>query len=400
MTGNLRDTMSGHLAMMPARRSRGHSPGPAQPPSRRGPKVTAQASPEKKKVETMKSRMWFLMGAALIAVTACAESGPQVVWEMQESTLTSSLRGLCTVDSLTAWVSGTGGSYAFTRDGGATWQSGTVEGADSLDFRDVEAFADGTAYLMSAGSGSSSRIYKSVDWGASWTLQHTNEFQEGFFDAMAFWDQESGALVGDPVDGRLFLLRTFDGGETWARLDSTRAPAMAEGEYSFAASGTNIAVVGDHGLAVVSGGSQARIFLTTSRGEGWSVMPTPIQAGTPSSGIFSVAYRNPVNAMIVGGDYQDDQRSGANIAVSTTRGSTWMLPPEPHGVGFRSGVAWREDAAYPMWVVVGTSGSDYSLDYGRTWTRFDDGSFNAVAFAGSAGWAAGAEGRVARLVVR
>ena len=157
---------------------------------------------------------------------------------------------------------------------------------------------------------------------------------------------------------------------------------------------------GDNGLAIVSGGSQARVFLTRNRGEGWSILPTPIQAGNASSGIFSIAFRNPVNAMIVGGDYQEDERTGGNIAVSTDRGITWMLPPEPHGVGFRSGVAWREEEAYPMWVVVGTSGSDYSLDFGRTWTRFDEGAFNAVAFAGSTGWAAGPDGKVARLVVR
>ena len=75
------------------------------------------------------------------------------------------------------------------------------------------------------------------------------------------------------------------------------------------------------------------------------------------------------------------------------------MPPEPHGVGFRSGVAWREDPEFAMWVAVGTSGSDFSLDGGRTWRRFDDGAFNAVDMAGSTGWAAGPDGRVAKLVV-
>lgn len=346
---------------------------------------------------TMKSVLSFLIAIGLILTTACAESAPQLSWELQESTLNSSLRGLCAVDSLTAWVSGTGGQFAFTRDGGTTWIAGTVEGADSLDFRDVQAFANGTAYLMSIGPGSSSRIFKSADWGESWTLQHTNELEAGFFNGFAFWDEDNGALVGDPIDGRLYLLLTSNGGESWVELDPGTAPAVAEGEYGFAASGTNITVFGDNGLAIVSGGSQARVFLTRNRGEGWSVLPTPIQAGNASSGIFSIAFRNPVNAMIVGGDYQEDERTGGNIAVSTDRGVTWMLPPEPHGVGFRSGVAWREEEAHPMWVVVGTSGSDYSLDFGRTWTRFDEESFNAVAFAGSTGWAAGPDGRVARL---
>ena len=352
------------------------------------------------KCGTMKRVLTFCATTALIVTSACAERGPEVSWEMQESNLGSSLRGLWAVDSLTAWVSGTGGQFAFTRDGGASWLGGWVVGADSLDFRDVHAFADGTAYLMSIGPGSSSRIFKTSDWGESWTLQHTNEIEAGFFDGFTFWDQDNGALVGDPIDGRLYLLFTSDGGESWEELDPGSAPAVVEGEYGFAASGTGIAVLGDDGLAIVSGGSQARVFLTRNRGEGWSVLPTPILAGSPSSGIFSIAFRNPVNAMIVGGDYQDDQRTGGNIAVSTDRGVTWMLPPEPHRVGFRSGAAWCEGEEYPMWVVVGTSGSDFSWDFGRSWTRFDEGAFNAVACSGSTGWAAGPDGRVARLVVR
>ena len=85
-------------------------------------------------------------------------------WQPQESGLTSSLRGLSAVDGTTAWISGAGGRYAFTRDGGATWNPGEVPGAEALDFRDVEAFPGGVAYLMSAGPGPTSRIYKTTDW--------------------------------------------------------------------------------------------------------------------------------------------------------------------------------------------------------------------------------------------
>lgn len=318
-------------------------------------------------------------------------------WQPQESGLASSLRGLSAVDGTTAWISGAGGRYAFTRDGGATWNPGEVPGADALDFRDVEAFPGGVAYLMSAGPGASSRIYKTADWGATWSLQHANELEDAFFNGFAFWSPEAGALVGDPLEGRMFLLLTEDGGGNWERPDEGRLPAFEAGEYGFAASGTNIATFGQDGLAIASGGSVARVFLSRDRGRSWEVLATPITAGTPSSGIFSIAFRTPSDALLVGGDYQEDGRTGGNIARSGDGGRSWTLAPEPHGVGYRSGVAWRDDTLRPLWVAVGTSGSSYSEDDGLTWVTFDTAPFNAVAFAGPVGWAVGPEGTVARL---
>lgn len=320
-------------------------------------------------------------------------------WQPQESGLTSSLRGLSAVDGTTAWLSGAGGRYAYTRDGGITWHPGAVPGAEDLDFRDVEAFPGGIAFLMSAGPGAGSRIYKTADWGATWTLQHANELEDAFFNGFAFWSPEAGALVGDPLEGRMFLLLTEDGGRTWWRPEVGRLPAFEPGEYGFAASGTNIATFGPDGLAIASGGSVARVFLSRDRGRTWAVVATPITAGTPSSGIFSIAFRSPADALLVGGDYQEDGRSGGNIARSGDGGRSWTLASEPHGVGYRSGVAWRDDTLRPMWVAVGTSGSSYSVDEGRQWVTFGTAPFNAVAFAGPVGWAVGPEGRVARLRV-
>jgi hypothetical protein len=136
------------------------------------------------------------------------------------------------------------------------------------------------------------------------------------------------------------------------------------------------------------------------RGATWQVSSTPIRAGAATEGIFSIAFRDADTALVVGGDYQAPDRTGGNIAISADGGLFWTLVPEPHGVGFRSGVAWREASSDPMWVAVGTSGSSFSLDGGRRWATFDSTSLNAVAFAEGTGWAAGPDGRIARLVVR
>ena len=66
----------------------------------------------------------------------------------------------------------------------------TLDGpdADRLDFRDVDAVSETTAYILSIGAGPASRIYKTTDAGAHWALQFTNDDPKAFFDAMAFWD--------------------------------------------------------------------------------------------------------------------------------------------------------------------------------------------------------------------
>jgi photosystem II stability/assembly factor-like uncharacterized protein len=72
------------------------------------------------------------------------------------------------------WASGTHGTYLRTLDGGATWTVAQVAGAENLDFRDVEAFSEDEAYLLAAGPGDQSRIYKTTNGGKSWDLQFTN----------------------------------------------------------------------------------------------------------------------------------------------------------------------------------------------------------------------------------
>src|SRR5580658_731235 len=86
-------------------------------------------------------------------------------WEQQTIKSDADFRGLCAVSSKVAWVSGTKGTYGRTTDAGKTWSVGTVPNAEKLDFRDVEAFGENTAYLLSAGPGEDSRIYKTVNGG-------------------------------------------------------------------------------------------------------------------------------------------------------------------------------------------------------------------------------------------
>jgi len=138
-------------------------------------------------------------------------------WHQQKSNTDASLYGLSIVNGNVVWASGTGGTFVRTTDGGETWQAGTVAGAEKLDFRDVYAIDGETAYLLSIGKGSESRIYKTTDAGKNWLLEYTEQNPKAFLDCMAFWDATHGIVVGDPLDGKPELLTTSDGGA----LDAT-----------------------------------------------------------------------------------------------------------------------------------------------------------------------------------
>ena len=195
-------------------------------------------------------------------------------WVIQASNTSSSLRGLSVVSSQVVWASGTGGAVLRTVDSGSHWIATVVPGAASLDFRDIEAIDDRTAYVMSSGEATNSRVYKTIDAGQRWTLLFTNPDPKGFFDAIAFWDRNNGILIGDPVDGHFSVFTTVDGGASWSRRN---APASLPNEALFASSGTCLVIGGLKDAYFGTGGSNgARVFHTTDRGQSWNWTQTPL----------------------------------------------------------------------------------------------------------------------------
>jgi photosystem II stability/assembly factor-like uncharacterized protein len=331
----------------------------------------------------------FFLAAILLSID---NSIAQAQWQQQTIRSQADFRGLCAVSANVAWVSGTKGTYGRTTDAGKTWFVGTVPGADKLDFRDVEAFGESTAYLLSAGPGEDSRIYKTTDGGKSWVLQFKNPDREGFLNALAFWDDKRGVALGDPVQGQFQLIATEDGGANWKRLSGINLPPALPNEGAFAASGTCLIAHGKKDIWFSTGGAKtARVFHSPDRGQNWTVTETPMGAGVASAGIFSIAFRDLDHGLIVGGDYRKPNDSGATAAVTSDGGKTWTLLDKPFP--YRSAVAWAKD----RWIAVGTTGSDASQDDGVTWKALDRNNYNSVAFTKAGeGWAAGPKGRVAK----
>lgn len=340
----------------------------------------------------MKTFTSALAGLCLLA----AAPSTAFRWESQTSGVTARLRGVSAVSDRVAWASGARGTVLRTDDGGAAWRMRPVPGAESLDFRDVDAINASTAYVLSIGSGDASRIYKTTDAGATWTLQFSNAEPKGFFDAMAFWDERHGLAMGDSIDGRFDILRTTDG-RTWQRVLAGSLPPALPNEGAFAGSGTNVAVL-PGGRAWIGTGAAARcrVLQTNDYGATWTMAETPV-AASPSAGIFSIAFRDPSHGMTVGGDYKQEQAAVSNAAATNDGGRTWTLV---QGLGgFRSAVAPVPDAP-GSWVATGPSGTDVTTDDGAHWTPVAGSGYHAFSFArtGKAGWGVGEGGRIGKLI--
>jgi len=199
--------------------------------------------------------------------------------------------------------------------------------------------------------------------------------------------------MGDPVDGRLVIMTTADGGKSWQKQQT---PPALTGEGAFAASGTGIVVLGTNRVWAGSGGpGAARVFHSKDRGRTWTVVATPVRNDSPSAGIFSVAFSDARHGIAVGGDYTKADDATGNIAITSDGGQTWTRPSGTAPSGFRSAVAFLADRK--VWIATGPSGSDVSVDDGQSWKPFDKGGYNAVSFvSGEAGWAVGPRGRIAR----
>ncbi|HEX6322625.1 MAG TPA: YCF48-related protein, partial [Vicinamibacterales bacterium] len=273
-------------------------------------------------------------------------------WESQRSGTDARLRGISVVDEKVAWASGARGTVLRTIDGGRVWQALKVPGAEKLDFRDVDAVSDRVAYVLSIGNGPDSRIYKTEDSGQTWTLQFQNDDPKAFFDAMAFWDATRGIAFSDSIDGRFVIIRTLDGGTTWTRIPGGSLPPALDNEGAFAASGTNVAVFGKQHVWIGTGAAAtSRVLHSADAGATWTVADTPLAAG-PSTGIFSIAFRDARHGIVVGGDYSKENDAVDNAAVTSDGGKTWKLVAGL--TGYRSVVAHLGgERGWQVWLAVG-----------------------------------------------
>ncbi|MCJ8208552.1 YCF48-related protein [Mucilaginibacter sp. RS28] len=327
------------------------------------------------------ARLYFFLLVLLFAINCSAQK-----IEVIEQGIHTNIRGMSVLNDRVAWVSGSNGYVGCSANGGKTWRWQQVKGYEKSDFRDIEAFSEKEAVIIS--SGTPALILRTTDGGATWKACYRNEDKAYFLDAMDFKDSKHGYVLGDPIDGKFMLLETTDGGTTWNEF--AHRPDAVDGEAAFAASGTCFRITGKSQLIIVTGGKATRVLTLQKAADHWHADNLGVKTVKESKGAFSV---NETGTIVVGGDYASDKQTEETAFTRVENSSGWIeskvLP-----AGFQSCVT---NISKDIVLSTGTSGTNISTDGGISWKQIVKESFNVCAKAkrGKLVLLAGANGRIA-----
>jgi photosystem II stability/assembly factor-like uncharacterized protein len=202
--------------------------------------------------------------------------------------------------------------------------------------------------------------------------------------------------MGDPTDDCLSILMTRDGGENWYKIPCEQFPKAVNGEAAFAASDTNISIVGNH-VWIASGGVASRVFYSSDKGHSWTVFDTPIIQGAQTTGIYSIDFYDTKNGVAVGGDYTQSKSNINTVIKTSDGGQTWHAVGDENNPGYRSCVQYVPNSDAKGLVAIGFEGIDYSSDGGTSWTSLSDEGFYTFRFLNDSVAFAAGKGRIVQL---
>lgn len=246
------------------------------------------------------------------------------------------------------------------------------------------------------GIGSPALLYQTSD---SLQLVYKETHPKAFYDSMDFWNDNEGIAIGDPTEDCMSIIITRDGGSTWNKLSCDDLPKVKGGEAAFAASDTNIAIVGDK-TWVATGGETSRILFSPDKGETWKVYETPIIQGKVTTGMYSIDFYNELHGFAIGGDYTKPNDTLNNKIRTNDGGETWQVVANGKGPGYRSCVQYIPNSDAKELVAIGFKGIDYSNDAGDTWKHLSDEGFYTIRFLNDTLAYAAGNKRIAKLIFK
>jgi photosystem II stability/assembly factor-like uncharacterized protein len=350
--------------------------------------IQAAYDSHKKKCLYMKGIIYILLLGSMLV--SCSERKYSFEIVELNTNSESSLRAICAVDENIVWASGSQGQVLLTLDGGENWKQMMVPECDSTEFRSLHAWDDLRALVFDISP--QGRAFMTSDGGKTWELVYASSVSGAFFNSLKFADAEHGIAISDPVDDRVFILRTTDGGHTWHRLETT--PPAVDGEIIFAASNTCIEYLPSGEIFIVTGGSKARVLSSRDHGNNWDFTETPAMSGE-TAGLFSVSFTSIKKGVAVGGDFNKPDLEGT-IAIFTEDGGKHWHPSESMPAAYRSCVVSFKDE---LIFATGKTGSDYSSDAGKNWTFIDSAGYYAASIVPGSPliYLSGSKGSIARV---
>ena len=246
-------------------------------------------------------------------------------------------------------------------------------------------------------TGYGGEIVKTTNGGQTWVRKtSTSQFfgPGSFCNWVHMFNATTGVALGDPRDagGGFEILRTTDGGESWALVSGVPAPNPNEyaNAGAFFASPSKPGVLWA-GLASSTSTNQCRVLKTTDYGQTWTVsnaIPNIVGAVSQltfkSNNLEGIAY-----GFTIVGVAPNTSIGALNVAKTTDGGRTWSaITPtnDANGNFYRNSI----DAVGPVFYSTGARygatpattvpedfGTSYSTD-GINWTTLNISSSNTA----------------------
>ena len=239
-------------------------------------------------------------------------------------------------------------------------------------------------------------LYKTGNNGRM-ELVYKEEGEGVFYDAMTFLNDKDGIAIGDSVEGCLSVIITSDGGNRWSKLPCSQLPKGIEGEGAFAASNTNIKMIGNNIWVATTSG---RILFSSDKGKSWETYQTPIKNAKATEGIYSIDFYDENLGFAFGGDFTNPDNAMANKAITKDGGQTWSLVADGNAPGYKSCVQFVPGTKGTGLVAIGFTGISYSSDMGVSWKELSKEPFFTIRFQNdSIAYAAG-KNRISKLTFK
>jgi photosystem II stability/assembly factor-like uncharacterized protein len=312
-------------------------------------------------------------------------------WTPQATGFSAAARGLNEikiVDANIVWALAYDGSgdeanvqeMTLTLDGGATWESKTIElGNPDLEINNISPVSATTAWLSALipADGSNCVIFKTEDGGETWNEQVTGGFitpTESFINSVHFFNANDGVAYGDPVGSEFEIYTTSDGGENWTQVPGANIPNKLANEYGY----NNSPIVVGNTIWFTT--SKGRLFRSSDKGVSWGTLAfqappsdfggytVPTQTGTA---IFSDANTGFCLKNVRAG-VAPNYTYTRTFATTTNGGQTWSA------VAPFTGTRFLLNYIPGTTTIVATSaetptgfGTSISTDNGTTWTEVE-----------------------------
>lgn len=334
----------------------------------------------------MKKILFF---AVIILITACKENlkpalDKQVATENRTDvsiqinevlTDSISIRALDYGDG-NYWFAGSDGQYGRidVKTSQVEMSKVTFNDNQKLEYRSI-AVTDQYTYILSAGN--PALVYKITHANDEVKLVYTEVEERVFYDSMKFWNDQEGIAFGDPTEDCLSVIKTFDGGETWAKCKCNYLPEFIKGEAAFAASNSNISIYEDN-VWLATGGAAARIFHSKDRGSNWEEYSTPMIAGGEMTGIYAIDFIDEKRGVMIGGDWNSKEDNLYNKAITYDSGKNWKFMSSGDGPGYSSDIIFVPETDGEEILAVGSEGIWWTGNQGDSWKKLTNEGFYTV----------------------